>query len=337
MDYKISILVAAYNAENYIEECLDSLVNQTLREIQIICIDDASTDNTLSIIERYASSDQRILVLRQPVNQGQAKARNLGLVHATGEFITMVDSDDWLDTNALKELYDVAIASSSTDAVLFNLIYYYQNKNLYVPYLMRTAKQHFLGKEAFMLSLDWDIHGLYIIRSSIHKRYPYDDTCKLYSDDNTTRIHFLHCREVRVSNAKYYYRQYSDSMTKKCSIRRFDTLDAGLSLKNLLLGEGMDDSIVSLQETYRWRNLVGEYIYLLRHKSAFTAKEKKEIIEKFRFHLQQMEVKRISKKLRYKFGYIPFTGSFKLFHAQSSFYDRLQRMVHRIRGIKETL
>lgn len=333
MEYKISVLVAAYNAEKYIEKCLDSLINQTLKEIQIICIDDASTDQTLSILQKYAMNDPRILVLEQSVNQGQAKARNRGLTYATGEFVTMVDSDDWLDTNALEEIYRVANSSPSADAVLFNLIYYYPDKDLYIPYSIRTNKKSFLGKEAFMLSLDWDIHGLYIIKNSIHKSYPYDDSCKLYSDDNTTRIHFLHCRNIYISNAKYYYRQHTKSMTHTCSIRHFDMLDAGLSLKNLLLEEGIEASIISLQETYRWRNLVGEYIYLLRHKAAFNDGEKKEIKKKFQYHLSRIEVKRISKKLRYKFGYIPFLRSFKLFHLQSYIYDRLQRIVHRIKGI----
>lgn len=81
---KVSILVAVYNTEQYLRECLDSLLGQTHNNIQIICIDDASTDNSLAILNDYASRDSRIIVLRNDVNSGQSKSRNLGLKHATG-------------------------------------------------------------------------------------------------------------------------------------------------------------------------------------------------------------------------------------------------------------
>ena len=73
MNYKISILVAAYNAEKYIGKCLDSLINQTLREIQIICIDDASTDGTLSILRQYKEMDSRIYILEQKIIKDKPK------------------------------------------------------------------------------------------------------------------------------------------------------------------------------------------------------------------------------------------------------------------------
>lgn len=76
---KISIIVAVFNDEKHIAECLDSLVEQTLHDIQIICIDDCSTDNSLSIVKQYAARDKRIEVISLEANQGQAKARNIGL------------------------------------------------------------------------------------------------------------------------------------------------------------------------------------------------------------------------------------------------------------------
>ena len=93
---KVTILVAVYNAERYLAQCLDSLCQQTLRDIQIVCIDDCSTDHSPQILREYAARDSRIVCLRTPVNSGQAVARNLGLTIATGEFTTMLDSDDWL-------------------------------------------------------------------------------------------------------------------------------------------------------------------------------------------------------------------------------------------------
>ena len=93
---KISILVAVYNAEKYLSQCLSSLLSQTLQDIEIICVDDASTDSSLNILNAYAKKDERIKVVHLPQNAGIAKARNAGLRISTGEYIAFVDSDDWL-------------------------------------------------------------------------------------------------------------------------------------------------------------------------------------------------------------------------------------------------
>ena len=84
---RVTVLVAAYNAEKYLETCLDSLAAQTLKDIQIVCIDDASTDSTLQILQRYAAKDSRIQILQRSENAGQAVARNMGIDVADGDYI----------------------------------------------------------------------------------------------------------------------------------------------------------------------------------------------------------------------------------------------------------
>ena len=86
---KVTVLTAVYNAEPYLRQCLDSLLHQTLTDCQFICIDDCSTDSSYSILQSYAERDNRFQLLRTPVNSGQAKARNLGLQFARGEYIAM--------------------------------------------------------------------------------------------------------------------------------------------------------------------------------------------------------------------------------------------------------
>ena len=91
---KVSVLVAVYNAAQYLHDCLDSLLNQTLKDIQVICIDDCSTDSSLSILNEYAQKDSRVKVLQLNMKCGKAHARNEGLKIARGEFICMLDADD---------------------------------------------------------------------------------------------------------------------------------------------------------------------------------------------------------------------------------------------------
>ena len=91
----ISIIIPVYNVEAYLPSCLDSIINNTFRDLEIICVDDGSPDNCGSILDKYAAEDSRIVVIHQE-NQGVAVARNNGIREAKGEFVAFIDSDDWI-------------------------------------------------------------------------------------------------------------------------------------------------------------------------------------------------------------------------------------------------
>lgn len=104
---KVSILVPIYNASKYLRQAIDSLVNQTLQDIEIICINDGSTDNSLKIIEEYASKDARIVILDKP-NTGYGDSMNQGIKLARGEYIAILEPDDYFELNAFEKLYQLA-------------------------------------------------------------------------------------------------------------------------------------------------------------------------------------------------------------------------------------
>ena len=104
MSTKISIIVPVYNVEAYLERCFDSLIHQTMKEIQIILVDDGSTDKSAEICDAYATRDSRILVIHKK-NEGQGIARNHGLKNAKGEYVCFLDSDDYYELNACEDLY----------------------------------------------------------------------------------------------------------------------------------------------------------------------------------------------------------------------------------------
>ncbi len=108
----VSIIVPVYNSETYLNECLDSIIHQTITNIEIICINDGSTDNSLRILQEYASKDDRVIIIDKD-NGGQGLARNQAIEIATGEYIGFVDSDDWIDENMFLELYESAKKFSS--------------------------------------------------------------------------------------------------------------------------------------------------------------------------------------------------------------------------------
>ena len=125
---KISIIIPVYNVEKYLRECLDSCVNQTLKDIEIICVDDCSTDNSYKILEEYLQKDSRIRILRQEQNRKQGAARNKGLEVATGEYIWFVDSDDYIDTKACQILYN-AIKEFDVDLLCFSALQFTEKNN----------------------------------------------------------------------------------------------------------------------------------------------------------------------------------------------------------------
>lgn len=120
---KVSVLVPIYNVEKFLPECLDSLINQTLKEIEIICINDGSKDDSLKIIKKYAKKDKRIKIINKK-NSGYGDSMNQGLKKATGEYIGIVESDDFVDLDAFEKLYKLAIKVNA-DVVKSNFYEYY--------------------------------------------------------------------------------------------------------------------------------------------------------------------------------------------------------------------
>ena len=121
---KVSIIIPAYNVQNEIGRCLKSMINQVYKNIEIIVIDDASTDNTRNIIKKYAENDNRIIPFYQTINKGVSAARNTGLMAATGDYIIFVDSDDEMIPSAIRRLVDVANKYNSDFVDSYHLFEY---------------------------------------------------------------------------------------------------------------------------------------------------------------------------------------------------------------------
>ncbi len=126
--YKISVVIPIFNSEKYLHKCLDSIINQTLNDIEIILIDDGSTDNSMNIIEQYGKKYSNIKY-KSKKNEGQAIARNLGIEMSSGEFISFVDSDDYIEKTMFEKLYLKAIGENA-DIVICDYIEEFKNKKI---------------------------------------------------------------------------------------------------------------------------------------------------------------------------------------------------------------
>ncbi|MCM1338071.1 MAG: LicD family protein [Muribaculaceae bacterium] len=140
---KVSIILPVYNVERYLRQALDSVLNQTLQEIEIICINDGSTDNSLTILEYYAKKDSRVKIYNQN-NQGPGIARNLGISKASGEYIMFLDPDDWYTLDACETAYN-QIEKNKNDFVMFNFFKYFEeNETLEIAdWRLKPFKKNF--------------------------------------------------------------------------------------------------------------------------------------------------------------------------------------------------
>lgn len=165
----ISIIVPVYNVEKYLAKCLDSLISQTYRNIEIIIVNDGSTDNSLNIINEYKAKDSRISVINK-INRGLASARNTGVAVSKGEYIWHVDSDDYAELNSLYNMLCCAL-SNNADIVITG--YYCENEN-YECTNIRSARHvgTISGTEALCLMLRMEIGGE--VWSKLYKKELYD-------------------------------------------------------------------------------------------------------------------------------------------------------------------
>ena len=125
---KVSVIIPVYNVEQYLNKCLDSVTNQTFKNIEIICINDCSTDNSLNVLKNFASKDSRIKIIDLNQNKGVSNARNSGLDFAQGEYVYLMDSDDWLDDNYLEIMVQKIEEVNSNILINANFVNEYTDK-----------------------------------------------------------------------------------------------------------------------------------------------------------------------------------------------------------------
>ena len=141
---KLSIVIPVYNVENYIPQCLESILSQSFKDLEVICVNDGSTDNSLSVLQDYKAKDDRIIIIDQK-NEGSGVARNAGLSIAKGEYVYFVDGDDWLEGSALEK----AVLKSdelNTDILIFGGLSYYEGKGKNGGYSANKLPKKYLDK-----------------------------------------------------------------------------------------------------------------------------------------------------------------------------------------------
>lgn len=220
---KISVIIPVYNVEKYILNTIESVMFQTYSNIEIILVDDGSTDNSSKICDELAKKDNRISVIHQD-NQGLSAARNVGTAIATGDFIFYLDGDDYLEKNCLEKLLEVA---DDCSLVIGSYFYTYSDHE-------DVADIQYLEKS--VLNTDEAMHDLLVgkiqnfawgklIKSDIAKKHSFPQG-KLFEDTYWAHYIINDCETVTIMNIPVlHYRQRDNSISYTMDIKRLDILD----------------------------------------------------------------------------------------------------------------
>lgn len=201
----ISIIIPVYNANLFLEKCLNSLINQTYKNIEIICIDSCSTDNSLDILKKFKKIDNRIRIVEEKENKGAGYNRNLGISLATKEYIGFIDADDYIDLDFYQRLYDVAEIYNA-DIVMgeTKIIHYESNQTILVHNYNFKCEYSFNKKmESLKEGVCWDkIYKTELIKPNKNIRFPEG----VVHEDNLFILKAIYnCNKLITVPGSYYY------------------------------------------------------------------------------------------------------------------------------------
>jgi len=230
MNPKVSILVPVYNVSAYIERCAHSLFKQTLSNIEYIFVNDATPDDSMeklyAVIEQYPERKERIKIIEHPINRGLAAARNTALKVSSGEYITMVDSDDYIEPEMVEVLYEQA-KKENADIVVSDIILEYEDKSVIITDFVSKNKE-----ERMRDILVNDVSQGYLCSKLILRELYQQNNCKApeglnYLEDRhaTTRLYYYATNIIKVDKAFYHYVRFNpDAITSTKSRMHFQNV-----------------------------------------------------------------------------------------------------------------
>jgi len=226
----ISVIIPIYNVEKYLRECINSVVSQTYRNIEIILVDDGSTDHSPQICDEYQLKDTRIKVIHQK-NQGVSVARNIGLNYSRGKYIFWIDSDDYISKECIESLYEL-LRKENVDMSICNYIqgsdrnYIFKHENSYIETFDSKKGLEYIYKNhhySFIMAASW----AKLIKKELYEelKYPVD---KIFEDIYMSHHLINKCKKIAyVNQVMYYYYQWPESILgKKFYKEKLDYLDA---------------------------------------------------------------------------------------------------------------
>lgn len=290
---KISIIIPIYNSEKYLSRCLESVINQTYRNIEIVCINDGSKDNSLKILREYKEKDDRIVIIDKK-NAGVSMARNDGIKKSTGKYIAFVDSDDWIESDAIETLYATLI-EKNVDVVRANYnINFEYDKNAFKGDLLYLANQLYKTEDVCFSTLVIDrlIDGtipcylclLLIKRECVLKTSLLKSDIQLMEDsvfyiELLTKIKNIYFLEKPIYH--YYYNMNSCTKSDEYYIRNmYNIVRVNSYIKEILINSSFNDEKRIRRMNAVHANIILNYIFTMYKEGKLKKVELKNELDK---------------------------------------------------------
>lgn len=298
---KISIIVPVYNVENYLNECLDSIIDQTYKNIEIILIDDGSKDSSGKICDEYIKKDKRIKVVHKE-NGGLSSARNAGLDIASGEYITFIDSDDCVSPYFIEKLYNSCIENKCDIAECDYLNFDKEPLVEHHPIEIEVISK----KEKLLRGYKKDFGRTVVVWNKIYKKYLFNSLRfpigKTNEDAYLTYKVLYYCKtNIAITNeALYYYRRNNNSiMRRKFNVKRLDELEAWKEHKLFYYKNNEKDLYKSVTQLYQERLFL--YYFYTEENVEDSNIYLNNIIKDFRTNLKDyLSINSVSFKMKFK-------------------------------------
>ena len=216
---KISVIIPVYNAEAFLPKCIDSLLNQSLTDFEVLLINDGSTDNSKAVCDKYANKDTRFKAIHKQ-NGGPGAARNLGLKEAKGEWVVFVDSDDWVDADYLKDLYESIIPDSTPQGLVMQGIEFHTSESNIerLNFESHTYLQHDSAKafeEKQLQCYGYIVAKIYNLAIIKEHNLCFDESAKIAEDLLFLLSYVPYAGYIRLINgANYHYVISSESLSR---------------------------------------------------------------------------------------------------------------------------
>ncbi|MGL5000437.1 MAG: glycosyltransferase family 2 protein [Cetobacterium sp.] len=265
MGKKVSILIPVYNVEKYLEECLNSAVNQTYRNLEIICINDGSPDNSSKILKRFAEQDDRIIIFNKK-NGGLSSARNMGIAHATGEYIFHLDGDDYIENYTIEALINGA-EKDNCDVVIGDIRMVHEESSKISKDSSLDIDKVVSGKE-FLENYYFKGTGTNSVCNKLWSKKIYDknkifhpENISLGEDGGTLPKLMLKAERVKkIDKVVYNYRQNASSMTKQKNKKISDYLKAVEGSKEFFYQNNEREFFDRYENSYLYKLFYSEVI-----------------------------------------------------------------------------
>jgi glycosyltransferase involved in cell wall biosynthesis len=286
--------MAVYNKAPYLRQSIDSVLKQDMDDLELICVDAASTDGSLQVLKEYAAQDQRVKVYGTAYSRVPAVTKNYGIDRTSGTYVFNLDADDYLQSDTLGKMV-ARLQETDADAIVPDLQTVSESGENQPPFISGVKGDRNIlltNRQAVTESLDWTIHGFALWNGNLIRHVRFEEF-GTYSDEYSTRVLFFNCRKVGFCSGTYYHRVSSKSLTHKLGLQLYDRPDTTRRVASFLQTHFFSERNVESQ----YYSAFEDCCFLLYEKNLLDQSDKAEAEQRIKTVYNQIDKNAVRKSV----------------------------------------